>query len=461
VVSSYVTVQEGRLCQIAVGPLGRNAEGSGAVNSKGKVAAMYSYSKTKGLFGGVSVEGTVIIERQDANRIAYGGSISVKEILSGQIDRPGWSDALVEQIENSTGLPYGQKWRDADQDGEGGAMGYTSSDLDDGYGSPPGTGNGKEKENGSRSRGSSVGQGYVFGEGIGSGRNSPNILAEKLETGRRRAGSLLGPNADKERPANKRASSSFNPFSSGPTTPKRNPVLASSESYNAGLTWDSDGPMQQQTRPRSSTNPNRARAGTGSSSRGGGDEELWNNTTGSFAKMAIANESRSRSGSNPPPFDDVPERYDDDGDDFGAGSSSRKADPFNEPAYQSPSRSLSRGISASNLNDPYRSSSPLRNSQAHPKLAVKEGLDEQDGYARAMGLFDFKATTPGDLGFSKGQILVVLGKEGGDWWRGRDTRGKEGIFPSNYVEVVELPKVPRGNIARSELKKRTPDLDFD
>jgi hypothetical protein len=431
---------------------------------------MYSYSKTKGLFGGVSVEGTVIIERQDANRIAYCGSVSVKEILTGSIDMPDWCSVLVDQIESSTGLPYGKKWRDGDQDGEGGAMGYDSNDFDDTYRSPGG-GNGA----GTRSRGSSVGQGYVFGEGIGSGRNSPNsnALTEKLESGRRRAGSLLGPNADKDRPVNKRASSSFNPFSGGDKSDKvkRNPVLASSESYNAGLTWDSDGPMQPNvTRPRSSTNPNRSRAGTGGSSRagGGGDEsELWNNTTGSFARMAIANGSgsgsRSRSGSNPPPFDVVPERFDDE-DAFNdtSTSTSIKADPFSETTtYKSPSRS--RGISSSNINDPYRSSSPLRNHHSNippTKLAVKEGLDANDGYARAIGLFDFKATDPGDLGFTKGQVVVVLGKEGGDWWKGRDTKGREGIFPSTYVEVVELPKAPKG-ITRTELKKRMPDLEFE
>ena len=38
---------------VAVGPLGRNAEGSGAINTKGKAAMMYSYSRTRGLFGGV------------------------------------------------------------------------------------------------------------------------------------------------------------------------------------------------------------------------------------------------------------------------------------------------------------------------------------------------------------------------------------------------------------------------
>jgi hypothetical protein len=96
-----------------------------------------------------------------------------------------------------------------------------------------------------------------------------------------------------------------------------------------------------------------------------------------------------------------------------------------------------------------------------PKIAVKEGLDERDGYAKAIGLFEFNATDPGDLGFAKGQVISVIGKAGGDWWRGRDVKGKEGIFPSNYVEVVDLPKVPRGEIARSELKKRTPNLEFD
>lgn len=37
---------------IAAGPIGRNVEGTGSVSSKGKVSAMYSYSRTKGLFGG-------------------------------------------------------------------------------------------------------------------------------------------------------------------------------------------------------------------------------------------------------------------------------------------------------------------------------------------------------------------------------------------------------------------------
>ena len=50
---------------IAVGPLGRNAEADVSVRSP---AAIYTYSKTKGLFAGISIEGSALIERKDANK---------------------------------------------------------------------------------------------------------------------------------------------------------------------------------------------------------------------------------------------------------------------------------------------------------------------------------------------------------------------------------------------------------
>jgi lipid-binding SYLF domain-containing protein len=85
--------------------LGRNAEGSGSVSTKGKTAALYSYSKTKGLFGGISVEGSIIVERQDANRIAYSQDVSSKQLLSGVLERPEWSDDLVDVLNSCTGMP--------------------------------------------------------------------------------------------------------------------------------------------------------------------------------------------------------------------------------------------------------------------------------------------------------------------------------------------------------------------
>lgn len=65
------SLRSGGNMSIAAGPLGRNIEGTGTLSSKG-AAAMYSYSRSKGLFGGASVEGSIIVERSDANSKAYG-----------------------------------------------------------------------------------------------------------------------------------------------------------------------------------------------------------------------------------------------------------------------------------------------------------------------------------------------------------------------------------------------------
>lgn len=76
---------------IAVGPLGRNVEGDVAVRSP---AAIYTYSKTKGIFAGISVEGSALIERKDANRKFYGCDIRAHEILAGKVDPPEECEAL-------------------------------------------------------------------------------------------------------------------------------------------------------------------------------------------------------------------------------------------------------------------------------------------------------------------------------------------------------------------------------
>ncbi|KAH9491470.1 SH3 domain-containing YSC84-like protein 1 [Bulinus truncatus] len=70
---------------IAAGPLGRNIEGDIAVRSP---AAIYTYSKTKGIFAGISVEGSALIERKDANKKFYGREIRAHQILSGEVDAP-------------------------------------------------------------------------------------------------------------------------------------------------------------------------------------------------------------------------------------------------------------------------------------------------------------------------------------------------------------------------------------
>lgn len=51
-------------------------------------APIWTYMKSKGLYAGVAVDGTIIIERTDENERFYGERISVDEILSGKVRHP-------------------------------------------------------------------------------------------------------------------------------------------------------------------------------------------------------------------------------------------------------------------------------------------------------------------------------------------------------------------------------------
>lgn len=84
---------------LAAGPVGRNAEAAGAASLK-SVAGIFSYSKTKGLFAGVSLEGSAIVERKDANAKLYGRQISARELLTGS-ERPPPQAAPLLSVLNS------------------------------------------------------------------------------------------------------------------------------------------------------------------------------------------------------------------------------------------------------------------------------------------------------------------------------------------------------------------------
>ena len=63
---------------ISAGPVGRHAEASADVFMQGEI---YSYSRSKGLFGGVSLKGTIITNDSDANLTYYGQPYTSEEIL--------------------------------------------------------------------------------------------------------------------------------------------------------------------------------------------------------------------------------------------------------------------------------------------------------------------------------------------------------------------------------------------
>ncbi|KAI1322834.1 hypothetical protein F5Y16DRAFT_25443 [Xylariaceae sp. FL0255] len=80
---------------IAAGPVGRNAEAAGAASLK-SVAGIFSYSKTKGLFAGVSLEGSAIVERRDANEKLYGQRLTAAQLLTGAMPPPPQAGPLLD-----------------------------------------------------------------------------------------------------------------------------------------------------------------------------------------------------------------------------------------------------------------------------------------------------------------------------------------------------------------------------
>ncbi|ORX45281.1 DUF500-domain-containing protein [Hesseltinella vesiculosa] len=103
---TFGNVTLGGNISVAVGPVGRNAEASGAASMK-NVAAVYSYSKTRGLFAGVSLEGSVIIERFDANAKMYGYKVKARELLNGSVRPPPEASGLYEALDRRSRFDRG------------------------------------------------------------------------------------------------------------------------------------------------------------------------------------------------------------------------------------------------------------------------------------------------------------------------------------------------------------------
>jgi SH3 domain-containing YSC84-like protein 1 len=73
----------------AAGPVGRTAEAGVALQ-----AAVYTYSRSQGLFAGVSLEGSGIGTRDEVNAGYYGKPVTAGEILSGKVQPPAGAQKL-------------------------------------------------------------------------------------------------------------------------------------------------------------------------------------------------------------------------------------------------------------------------------------------------------------------------------------------------------------------------------
>jgi lipid-binding SYLF domain-containing protein len=83
-------VEFGGALSVAAGPIGRTAE-AGIL----PVAAFYTYSRSKGLFAGASLEGTILIAQSGKNARYYGEPVTPEQILSGRTAPPPSARQLI------------------------------------------------------------------------------------------------------------------------------------------------------------------------------------------------------------------------------------------------------------------------------------------------------------------------------------------------------------------------------
>jgi SH3 domain-containing YSC84-like protein 1 len=77
---------------VAAGPVGRHAEG----NTDWKMRAeVLTYSRARGLFAGVSLNGAVIKQDKDSTREFYGRMVPFRTALTGEIDPPNGANAFL------------------------------------------------------------------------------------------------------------------------------------------------------------------------------------------------------------------------------------------------------------------------------------------------------------------------------------------------------------------------------
>jgi len=94
-------VKLGGDASVAAGPVGRDASAETDVTLRSEIL---SYSRSRGLFAGISLEGSTIRPDNKANEQIYGKKLEAKQIvLSDQVRTPAAAEQLVSTLDIKTG----------------------------------------------------------------------------------------------------------------------------------------------------------------------------------------------------------------------------------------------------------------------------------------------------------------------------------------------------------------------
>lgn len=372
---------------LAAGPLGRNAEAAGSASAT-NVATIFAYSKTKGLFAGVSLEGSVLVERREANRKFYGNNnATAKKILSGYVEPPPDCDAIFRVLE-SRAFRNPNDFADDDS--------YFRHDGDSFYDDIPS----QFSDGSSVRRGGESDDDYGGGRGGGAARFSSRNRDEDDRRGGSRRDSAysyrggreedreVGSLTDRFRKTHFKSSYSDEPAGRGGSSRANN-----DDRYDRDRDWRDKGSSR-------GDRGDRGDRGGMHSSRSRGDYE------------------NGSSRSNRDREYDRDERYDRDDRDRDRGDRHDRYDRDEKVDRYERQKSPRE--------------KPFKPAPPPPHAPVAAAAEE-----KAVALYTFDGEQPGDLSFRKGDVIAVVkrGVSKDDWWTGRNG-AIEGIFPANYVELM-------------------------
>jgi SH3 domain-containing YSC84-like protein 1 len=80
---------------IAAGPVGRHASANTDISMR---AEILSYSRSRGVFAGVSLNGTVVHADKSANHAMYGANVNRHSVIDGQTPVPASAHPLLSEI---------------------------------------------------------------------------------------------------------------------------------------------------------------------------------------------------------------------------------------------------------------------------------------------------------------------------------------------------------------------------
>lgn len=430
---------------LAAGPVGRSIEGSGVLSQKGR-AAMFSYSRSKGAFAGASLEGSVIVERKDANASAYGRPVTAKQLLTGQVDVPQFAQSLLSELARLTGDERG--WTEADSDDDDEREGRVEPVP---YAFGPGSGFATGGQGGSsvpRSRKNSL----AGSGGYGSGASTPDKSAKK--------GSDYGGKLKGDSWLSRTRSNSAGSIPAAPTTTrsrsgsmlrnlswsteKKQKPLTSSELYNDGETG---GPtmrktQSQQYRPSETFEADRdsedERYGPRTPPRSpqfATTSPFGDPSPSSYSHKATVLErhsNRNRAYSAPSRRPSLPttDLWDSDEDLASEEDYSVIPESFRLAGIDLNKTTASGEESRKSTQGKAREVKPAERKPVMERVKSTPG----HGIGRAIALFDYNGTETEDLSFKKGDVLTVLSQIDDEWWKGRNGL-REGMFPQRFVEA--------------------------